>query len=518
MHDQVDYLVLGSGLSSLSFASLMARSRHSVKILEAHEHFGGYGHTFTVGDYHFNAQLHYVIGCGEGESVNLFLKKIGLEKKVTFNLLNPEGYDRVYCEDKKLFIPNGLEHLEERMASVSPNAKNEIAKFVQILKNFREVLDHWPNHLPPSFNFLKTLPSCLKLMKYRNATLQEVFDDCRLPQILQTLVSGQLLDYMLPPNQLSFVVWAALFTAYCKGAYYPEKHFSHVINSLIKTIEEHGGALIPNERVVEFIIENNCVKGVLTQTVNPKTGIFSGPKKEYFGKNVICNFDPKQAANMIGLEKFSSNLQRRLDYDYSPSNFVLYGVVKDLDLQEYGFGDWNIWHCQPDANQAFKKMYEYNDYSAPYFGMNSRSLHTKDQSHCNREGHQFFEMITAANYEYWKTLKLRDKRTYNLKKQEVLDQMLDVVEKHYVPSIREHLVFKMTGSPTTSERYVNAPEGGSYGLNLTPRNFQFSRKLTSDTSLENFHFCCAASGYGGFGGTIYTGSLLYESLTGDYFL
>lgn len=518
MKEVVDYLVLGSGLSSLSFSALMAKRGHSVHVLEAHEHFGGYGHTFVVGDYRFNAQLHYVIGCGEGEAVNRVLKKLGLEHEVTFNRLNPDGYDRAYCEGKKLLIPFGLDQLEANMAAVCPEARKPIGQFVGVLKDFRNVLDHLPDHLRPSVAFIQTLPACARLLKYRNATLQQVFDACGLPKILQTLVSGQLLDYMLPPKDLSFMVWAALFTAYCKGAYYPTKHFEHVIDSFVRTIEGHGGRLSANERVVEFILEGTRIKGVRTESVNPKTGVASGEKKEYFGRNVICNFDPKVAADMIGMEKFSKKLRKRLDYDYSPSSFVLYGVVKDLDLRQYGFGDWNIWHCQPDANEVFAQMYERNDYSTPYFGMNSRSLHSPDQSLCQREGHMFFEIITAANYDYWKMLKLRDHKAYNLKKKEVLDQLLDVVERHYVPNLREHLVFKMTGSPTTSERYVNAPEGGSYGVNLTPRNFSFSRKLTADTSLQNFHFCCAASGYGGFGGTIYTGAHLYESLTKDCFL
>ena len=90
------------------------------------------------------------------------------------------------------------------------------------------------------------------------------------------------------------------------------------------------------------------------------------------------------------------------------------------------------------------------------------------------------------------------------------------VEQHYVPDIRMHLVCKMTGSPTTNERYVNAPNGGSYGVNLTPRNCLSFRKLTADTSLKNFHFCSAAAGAGGFGGTIMTSVRLYESLTKDY--
>jgi phytoene dehydrogenase-like protein len=516
MEDKVDYLVLGSGLSSLSFSSLMAQKKHSIKILESHEFFGGYGHTFPVGEYRFNAQLHYVAGCGEGAIVNVLLKKLGLEKKVTFNRLNAEGYDRVYCGDKKLYIPYGYDKLQHNMEAICPESKAGIKKFIDILFDFQNAADCFPRHLSQSYQIAKALPSYWRLYKYRKSTLQDVFDKCELPKVLQTLVAGQLIDYMLPPKELSFLVWAALFNAYNNGAFYATHHYESFINAIVNSIQGNGGLLIPNERVVEFITEGNTVIGVYSQSVDPETGIASGPKKPHYGKNIICNFDPKVAAGMISPEKFSQKVSRALEYDYSPSSFVLYGVVKDLDLSRHGFGDWNIWHCQEDHNEAFRAMYHDADYSKPYFGMNCRSLHTSDQSNCNREGCQIFQICTVANYEYWKTLKIRDHKAYNLKKKEVLDCLLDTVEKHYVPDIKSHLALKMTGTPTTNERYVNSPMGGSYGVNLTPKNFQFSRKLTSHTSLNNFYFCSAASGAGGFSGTISTGIQLYEKLAKDY--
>ena len=516
MNDQVDYLVLGSGLSSLSFSALMAGQKKSVRVLEAHELFGGYGHTFAMGDYRFNAHLHYVIGCGPDGVVTKFLKKLGLDKDVTFHKFDADGFDHAYCEGQLLRIPYGIENLQTNMLEICPNATTEIAAFIDILKAFREAAECFPRHFRQAYYALKALPSYAKLFKYRSATLQQVFDACQLPKILQTLVSGQLLDYMLPPKELSFLVWAALFNAYAtKGAYYPEKHFDHVVDSLVNVIESNGSEAIANQRVVEFIMDGKRITGVYTQEVDPKTGICSGPKKAHYGKQVICNFDPKQAASMIGMDKFSRKVQRALDYDYSYSSFAFYGIVEGIDLRDYKFGDWNIWHCQEDHNEAFRAMYEENDYSKPYFAMNSKTFHSKDDSHCPKEGHQVLQMLTVANYDYWKMLKLRSIKEYNLKKREVMEHLLDEVEKHYVPNIRDHLALKVTGSPTTNERYVNAPRGGAYGVNLTPRNFQFSRKLTSHTSLKDFHFCCAASGVGGFGGTIMTGLQLYEKLTGD---
>ena len=56
--------------------------------------------------------------------------------------------------------------------------------------------------------------------------------------------------------------------------------------------------------------------------------------------------------------------------------------------------------------------------------------------------------------------------------------------------------------------------GNSYGSNLTPGNIGPDR-LDHQTSLKNFYFCNASSGYPGFAPTIGTGARLYDLLTGD---
>ena len=107
-----DYLIIGSGLSALTFGALMANSGKTVQILEAHEHPGGFGHTFTMAKkYTFNAQFHYVWNCGEGQTVNQVLKKLGLDKEVTFERYDPDGFDHMRMPGYALDIPSEPEEL-----------------------------------------------------------------------------------------------------------------------------------------------------------------------------------------------------------------------------------------------------------------------------------------------------------------------------------------------------------------------------------------------------------------------
>jgi all-trans-retinol 13,14-reductase len=506
-----DYLIVGSGLSALVFGALMAKAGKTVQILEAHEYPGGFGHTFTMSkQYTFNAQLHYVWDCGEGDTVNRVLRKLTLEQEVTFERYDPNGFDHMRMPGYALDIPGDSQELIQRLSSLFPNNADEIRQFILEVQMTREGLKQLSSPLNPAKIF-KHWQTVLRTLLYLNSTLQDVFDKFKLPQAAQTLLALQWPDFLLPPDQLSFYAWVILFTGYQQGAFYPTQHFEQVINSLVKVIEEHGGEILFNQEVTQFKVLNRTLVGV--QTIDRVTY----QTHEFSGERVICNMDPKKAAKMIGLEQFSRTLRHKLDYEYSPSNFMAYCVVKDLDLRHFGFGKWNLFHTgHQDLNEAFRQMYEQHDYSNPSFAITTPTLLTDARRDCP-EDCQIIEFLTVADYEYFKTLQGVSRKAYSQKKEEILDSILDVVEAQYVPNLRQHLVFKIAGSPTTNERFCWCPHGNSYGSSLTPRNMGLGR-LNYNTSLQNFYFCNASSGYPGFAATFWTGAILYQHLSGDEIL
>jgi all-trans-retinol 13,14-reductase len=505
-----DYLIVGSGLSALVFGALMANAGKTVQIVEAHEHPGGFGHTFELAKkYAFNAQLHYVWDCGEGQTVNRVLKKLGLDTQITFERYDPAGFDHMRMPGYALDIPSDPQVLIERLAQLFPEARTSIRKFIEEVETVGTGMKLLAPPLDP-IELLKHPYRVFATAQYLSSTLQDVFDKFQLPQAAQTLLALQWPDFLLPPNQLSFYAWVALFRGYQAGAFYPTQHFEAVINALVEVIESHGGKVILNHEVTDFRVKDLTVTGF--EAIDRTTH----QAREFTGQTIICNIDPRIAAHKIGEDKFSPQVRRKLNYEYSASNYMVYCVVKDLDLREYGFGNWNLEHTgHEDLNQAFAQMYDRYDYSNPSFAMTTPTLLTTARRDCP-EDCQIVEFLTVANYAYFKELR-RDRSAYDRKKQEIFDSILDVVEEHYVPNFRKHLVFEVTGSPTTNERYCWCPEGNSYGSNLTPRNMGLGR-LNHETSLDRFYFCNASSGYPGFAPTIWTGALLYQRLSGDVIL
>jgi all-trans-retinol 13,14-reductase len=514
-----DYLIVGSGLSALTFGALMAQAGKRVTLLESHYAPGGYGHTFSykhgADEYRFNAQFHYVWNCGAEDTVGRFLRKLGLEDEVTFERFDTKGFDRMRMPGYALDIPNDWDLLATRLAGMFPSHGDRCRAFLDEVRAVEREI----SLLPPPPRGLRIIPrlhQLRRLIRHRNATLQDVFDAFQLPLEAQTLLALQWPDFLLPPNRLSFFAWVGLFTGYMRGAYYPTRHFEHVIDTLVATIRRHGGEVLLKHRVTDFLSQAGRVCGVVAEEVDDD-GVSTGGVHELYGAEVIANMDPRRVAEMMGPERFSPRVRAQLSYDYSPSNFMAYCVVDGLDLRDYGFGRSNLFHTEePDLNIAFEAMLGRADYSKPSFAVTVPTLLTDHRSDCP-PGKQIIELLTVADYERFKNLRFSSPKQYGIAKRAIFDSILDVVERDYVPNLREHIVFKMLGSPTTNERYANSPQGNSYGSNMTPANMGSSR-LSWQSSVPGLYFCNATSGYAGFAGTIWTGSNLYQQLSGDRFL
>jgi phytoene dehydrogenase-like protein len=511
---ELDYVVVGSGLAALCFAALMARSGRRVLVLEAHDSAGGYGHTFGVGGYRFNAQLHYVWNTAPDRSVGRVLRKLGIADVVPFVPLDPLGYDHMRIPGHALDVPTDRLELARRICAQFPESSGHIEAFLKEVWLTDEGLEALPQRVD-GLHPRRAL-GYLAVLRNRDATLQAVFDRFSLPIEAQALLALQWPDFLLPPSQLSFLAWVKLFGGYGRGASYPKHHFESVVQALVGVIVACGGEVRLQRKVSRFLFDGARVSGVRAE-VTDAAGVGTGVFEDVRAAEVVCNMDPRQAAEQIGLERFPPRFRARLQYTYAPSSFVAYCGVKDLDLRAYGFGAWNVFHADgPDLNAIYEAMYERGDYARVSFAMSTPTLISGEPG-AAPEGHQILQLLTVANYDRFLESHLDQPKAYREQKQRIFDAMIDVIDRQYVPGIRDHLTVHVTGSPTTSARYARAPAGNSYGSAMTPGQVSRNR-LDHRSGVPGLWFCNASSGFAGFAGTFWTGARLYERLTNDAIL
>lgn len=500
-----DYIIIGAGVSALTVSSLLAKAGFRVCLLEAHDIPGGYAHTFKMNDFHFCAQVHYIWGCAPGQRVFEFLKYLGLENEVTFESYDPNGYDHVALPDGNIVhIPYGFEGLIKNICTLYPAEELKLRKFISVLEKLNSEIAQLP-HKGSWWKYVLNAPKYMTVIRYRNKTLQDLFDECHLSIEVQAILSATSGDFMAPPNELSLIAFMLLFSGYNEGAYYPTKHYSHFVESIAGSIQSHKGCHIYYEHeVTQFIIEGSKMTEVRT-----------ADGKSFKAKNFICNMDPQQASYKIGRDQFPRSYLPALSYEYSPASFIIYLGLKGIDLKQFGFGNHNIWHLSDwDMNKTWQNLRS-NSFEAPWIALSTPTLHSNAKGTAP-EGCHILELTTTANYDWFKHLKETDPKKYRAEKRDIAKKLIDIVEQKYLPDLRKHIALKVVGTPTTNETYCFAPRGNSYGAHLTPENMGLKR-LKAQTPWNNFFWCNATSGYGGVYGAVYTGMQLYSDLTNDHF-
>lgn len=498
-----DYLIIGTGMAALAAGALLANAGNRVCMLEAHDVPGGYAHTFTMNNFSFCAQVHYIWGVDGGQAIGKMLKKLNLHKEITFEPLNPEGYDQIILPDgTRVKTPNGFSKFADNINAIYPGNEKNLQRFFSVLEKLYLEMGQLPQKIR-WWNYITDSLKFLTLVKYRNKTLQDLFDECRLPLQIQAILSGSAGDLMSPPNQLSLIAYAGLVGGYNSGAYYPTKHYKFFIDRLAQFITEQPGSHIFYETEVNKIVAN----GDSIQEVHAADG------KVFKAAKYICNMDPQAAVKMIGIEKVPAKERAPLKYPYTQSALFVYLGIKGIDLRDYGFGNHNTWHLEQwDMNQSWKETGE-NNYEKPWIFMSTPTLNTKHPGGAP-EGCQILEFGTVANYDEFKHLHDTNPAGYRKLKHDFSEKLLKIIEEKHIPDLTKHIALKVVGTPTTNEDFCFAPYGNAYGSVMTPQNMNLNR-LRADSPWENLFWCNASSGYASIYGTTLTGSNLYTKLTGD---
>ncbi len=503
--ENYDYVILGAGLGGLSAAACLTRQGYRVAVLEQHYLPGGCCHTFDYGDYSFCADVHYIYQCGEGQSVKQFLNYI--ERDVPFNSLDPDCIDRVITPEVDFRIPLNWEKFRARLLKTFPEEAQGINLYCDEIKQLHKELQqlnkevHWFNL---DWSDWLSLPKYWHLFTRRNWTLQDLYDRAGLSPKLQALLAGQSGDYGLPPSEIALITHTSLVWDYSEGAYYPQHHFKHLVDTIVSVITEGGGVVKYSTPVQHIEVENHQVVSVTAD-------------EEIYQADIayISDLDPKLTVRYMhnSLALSQQEYHRLTNYEYSASAFNIYlGLDSRFEPQSYGIGNWNIWYYpNSDLNQAYQQQFEGN-LEHPWIFLSCPTLKSHEPGMAP-EGHHVLEIATACPYEPFKQLHETDTKAYKAKKREVYQQVMAGV-RDLIPDIDKYIRMKIYGTPTTSEYYLGQPEGNMYGAKLIPKQIGLNR-LGYKTELPNLFLVGASAGYPSVPGVISNGMDLVEMITGE---
>jgi phytoene dehydrogenase-like protein len=484
-----DVVVVGSGAGGLSAALKVARSGHTVLLLEAMSSFGGYLNPFHCKGYTFDTGLHYLAALNTGEPFWGVLDELGISRAVEFVELDPDGFDRFAFPDYEFTLCKGKERFRGKLITAFPKEERGINRFFSVFDRIIEAMDSSSTMANGPLKMLGFLLRHPVMLKYSRIPYQELLDEVTADKRLQAVLAGQSVTYGLPPAKASIIIAVMVLDYYLSGAYYPKGGSGALRDALLRALQEQGAEMANRSRVSridrrgeEFLIE-----------------IASG--QGYSARAVISDADPAitlgQLANPQIVPLKILNKARRL----RPSAGAFYAFVgTDLDLPSLGITDANVHHHEDwDVN----KIYENSSAlalqeRAPYCFITSPSVKDPQGGHAPK-GYHSVEIVTCARYEgfeKWANLSpMKRGEEYNALKERIGKRLVATAERH-LPGLSQHLDVVEYATPLSSEYWVNAVRGGMYGPDETPDQMGPGRFAASTCGIEGL-FLAGAGTLGG---------------------
>ncbi|MFK2818488.1 NAD(P)/FAD-dependent oxidoreductase [Flavobacteriaceae sp. LMIT009] len=507
--DQYETIIIGSGMGSLSTASILAKEGQRVLVLERHYTAGGFTHIFKRKGYEWDVGIHYI---GEVGRPNSAVKK--LFDYVSGDKLKwadmGDVYDRIIIGDKSYDFVKGVSNFKEKMASYFPDEEEAITKYIDLVFE--------ANRASRKYFTEKAIPTWMSkfvgnkmrkpYLKFSNQTTYEVLSSLTTNEELIKVLAGQYGDYGLPPKQSSFVMHASVARHYLSGGNFPIGGSSQIVETIDSVIEASGGTILVRAGVKEILIENNKAVGVQMED-----------DKVFKAKNVISGAGIINTYNKLLPDDITSkySLKRQLQkVNPSVAHICLYiglnGTPEELQMSKT-----NLWIYPDDGDHDFCVDRYLKDNDAPFPLVYISFPAAKDPDWLNRyPGKSTVDVLTLMPYELveqWKDSKwMKRGNEYDAFKEKISQRLLDVLYKHQ-PQLRGKVDHYELSTPLSTKHFVNYEKGEIYGLDHTPDRYH-QRFLKPRTPIKNFYLTGQDIVTAGVAAALFSGVLTVSAMTG----
>uniref|UniRef100_A0A3B3TKP8 All-trans-retinol 13,14-reductase n=1 Tax=Poecilia latipinna TaxID=48699 RepID=A0A3B3TKP8_9TELE len=449
--DNLDAVIIGSGVGGLGLAVLLAKVGKKVLVLEQHSRAGGCCHTFTEKGFEFDVGIHYIgdlmdhkpFRCMLDQMTNGQLQWEKLENPFDHVVLGPPENRRSYP------IYSGSARYSEELKKRFPGEEKAIDEYLKLVKKtgrgiwVMAVLKLCPLPLAKFLIHTGLVKHLSYFYKMAPRSLTDVVNELTENKDLRAVFTYIFGTYGNIPKDASFAMHSLLTTHYLSGAWYPKAGSSEI-------------KLLPKElqAMPEIQKQLSLVK---------------------HGAGGLSIF--------IGLNGTREELGLRAN------NYWIFADNNFDELVEKYMND--------GREEASKKI--------PLLFVASPSA--KDPSWEERSpGKSTLTVVSFANhswFEEWKDGKVTNRGPdYKELKQAFIDSALNVVMDIFPKITRDKIEYIDAGTPITNTHYIAAPKGEIYGVDHGIARFspELNATIRPQTPLKNLYltgqdvFLCGFAG------------------------
>ncbi|OKH32245.1 all-trans-retinol 13,14-reductase [[Phormidium ambiguum] IAM M-71] len=440
---QLDVIVIGSGIGGLTAAALLARYGKKVLICESHAIAGGAAHSFSRRGFHFDSGPSFYCGLNHPKSLNPLRQVLAvLGESLPTISYDPLGH--YHFPECTFPVYSKSDRYREELAKITPQGAIELSRFEKRLLSLYKALKDIPTiALRADLQMIpillgKYLPSLFKLLpqigiiqgsvgKIMN---EEITDPWvrRLIDLECFLLSGLKAEGTIAP-EVAFMLGERNHI----GVDYPVGGSGAIIDALVRGLERWGGKIKLNAHVEQILLESGKVCGVKLQNGEViKAAI------------VISNATIWDTyTKLLRPEDLPENYQRKSLQTPAVDSFMHLHLGIRADGLENLTGHHVVVH---NSNKDITEPGNTCMISIPSVW----------DANLAPEGHHVVHAYTLEPYTNWQ------KDEDYLEKKKARSQPLFSALEKIIPDLRERIVLELIGTPLTHSYYLRRYQG-TYG-------------------------------------------------------
>jgi phytoene desaturase len=476
---QYDAIVIGAGGGGISCSSILAKRGLKTLILEQSDIIGGCCSTFTDQGFHFDTGASIVEFV---PAIDAIFERLG-KKRQDYIDLRP--CDPMYSfrtpEGENLDIPTDIHATYELFKKISPPDAERWLDYCKFWKEasekgMRQFLHNDMQSWTSLVKMFLRAPAMIKFMPAFYLTYEYMIKKWFTHHGILNTLGFQSYWIGLPPR-LCPGMYAAIGYTEHEGIYYPMGGMISIPKGILKVGQEYGLEIRLKTEVTKVLVENGKVRGV---QLKDGTKIFS--------RLVVSNMNAQRLyLDLIGEENLTGRVKKGIkSYKLSmPMPMIYLGVKGKVPLRAHHslqLGDYQL------MNSIWDEYYLKGKFPPKPICLLCWPTHI-DPS-LAPEGHHAFNLGTMGPYKL-------DRGTWDERKGEFIEIVLDFVDQTLWPGIRSQIVYKNISTPLDFERRLMSPEGAVYALqNDIPSSMVF-RPSNRSKSIEGLYLAGASTHPGG---------------------
>jgi all-trans-retinol 13,14-reductase len=293
--DDLDYIVIGSGIGGLWLAACLSKFGKKCLVLEQHYIAGGFQHSFRRGPYEFVPGMHYIANlplcaplydmvatptttppASSSSSSSVSDSNDSNDDTTTAPSSRsppplqyhqagnsvPADHNATCSHDLKvgdlpvMQVKEGIANVKAELLRVFPDEEYAIVEFLKLVEQAKWQAGQFATFkiFPRWLQFLLSQTLCSRYINFASQTTDEVLSRLTTDGRLKTVLSAFGGDLGESLADGSFVMQAAVLGHVLEGCHYPQAGPMQFVRGLVPTIRKAGGDVLVSARVQEILV------------------------------------------------------------------------------------------------------------------------------------------------------------------------------------------------------------------------------------------------------------------------